>query len=272
MLYVNTRNKIQTYTAHQALTHDSQTNSGMVAPLRLPIIRKEELLGFCKCGFGGVIAFVLNKFFSKGITAEYIERALNFHSPVLDLIDRKTLLVRFDGKLNDIEEVVSKLLIEREETPVLWARMAVRIGLLFGLLSELSKCGIRCGDFAVTSSDPLSFVPVLYSKLMGASINKIIIGASTEDATWNYLHKGQNATDESFEYCIHGISMLKNHDKILSDMFSSVVSNHRAKEIISNVQSTHKKCIDLSAAFSYGALQDYRAITGENHTTIIFSN
>ncbi len=272
MLYINTRNKNQTYTAYRALSLEVDANCGTIAPIRLPVFTKKELTDIYKRGFNGAVAFILNKFFSKGLTAENIAAVMDFCSPASDSLDRKTLLIRFDGKIDDLEKSIFKLLIDVDIEPTVWARCAIRISLLFGVFSDLIRCGIHSADFAVVSNDTLSFVPVFYGKLMGLPVKKIIAGAAQEDAIWNYLHKCQDSCGDVFEYFIHGVAESGHKDRIITDLFSSVVSNDRARDIIANFQSIYKKGIDMNAAFSYGALQDFRSVTGENHTTIVFNN
>lgn len=269
LLYVNTKNKYESYTAHQALILHTPYIDGVIAPIRLPFFDKNALSDIYKLGFAGASAFILNRFFSKNISAKEIESAVDFSVATSELLDRKTMVIRFDGKFSAQEKHIYELLLNNQTEPTLWGMCAIRISLLFGLFSELSSCGIRSVDFAVASEDLLCFIPVLYGKAMGLPINAIIAGASFEDAIWNYLHKEQDTSGSVYEYFRHVISM---SEQIAAKLFSFVVSKERASEIILNVQSTYKKNIDLSAAFSYGALQDYRAVTGENRTTIVFNN
>lgn len=269
LLYVNTKNKYETYTAHQALSLQSSYTDGVIAPIRLPFFNKSELSDIYKLGFSGASAFILNKFFSKGISVKDMNEAIDFSIASSELLDRKTLIIRFDGKFSELEKSIYRLMLNDDTAPTLWGRCAIRISLLFGIFGELIPCGIRGADFAVASDDVLSIIPVLYGKAMGLPVNKIIVGASYEDAIWNFLHKDQDGSGDVYEYFRHGVSAAAH---IVTDVFSFVVSKARAGEIITNVQSTYNKSIDLSAAFSYGALQDHRAVTGENRTTIIFNN
>lgn len=268
MLYVNTKNKYETYTAYQAFSMQTTGYSGAIAPIRLPSFSDKNLYTIYKLGFSGAVAFVLKKFFSNGVSAEKLDSVIDFSIVSSELLDRKTMLIRFDGKFTEVEKKIYALLVDDYTEPTVWGRCAIRISLLFGLWCELIRCGIRQADFAVASDDLLTFIPVLYGKIMGLPVNKIILGDSTEDAVWNFVHKGQEGDGVVYEYLCHGLSTAQN---VLTDINSFVVSRDRAEEIIANVGSTYKKEIDLSAAFSYGALQDYRAVTGENRTTIVFS-
>lgn len=271
MLYVNSNNKYETYTAYQALTLNTPLNGGVIVPLHLPVLSKKELAEVFNTGFFGSIAFVLNKFFYQKITTDDISLVIGDYMPSSELLDRKTLLIYFEGKLQSLEDLVLKHILGNDYTPVLWARCAVRISLIFGIFRELLYCGIRSLDFAVSSDDPHSLIPVLYGKLMGLPINKIIIAASSENDVWNYLHKGLSGDAEVCQYFIYAIRTA-GRNVTARDFYCAVVSNERAQESTTNLRSTYKKSVELTAAASYGALQDYRAITGENRTTIILNH
>ena len=270
MLYVNSNNKRETYTAYQAFTMPSSVNGGVIVPLRLPQFTKNELSDIYKLGFCGSVAYILNKFFSKRILSDDISMIIDAQMPGSELLDRKSLLVHFEGRLKKLEDRILKYILGDACIPVLWASCAVRISLLFGIFRELLYCGIRSLDFAVSSDDPRSFIPVFYGKLMGLPVNKIIIAASYENGIWNYLHKGQIGSGEVCKYFIYGLNSA-GKNIASEDFFCAVVSNARAEDSIAKLQSTYKKSVDLAAAFSYGALQDYRAITGDNRTTIILN-
>ena len=271
MLYVNSDNKYETYTAHQALLQDSSVNGGVIVPLRLPVFTKNELSDIFNLGFLGSVTYVLNKFFPKRFTSDDLSLIVKAYIPASELLDRKTLLIHFSGKLQMLEDTILKFLLDGAQANGLWARCAIRISLLFGIFRELLFCGMRSLDFAVLSDDVLSFVPVFYGKLMGLPINKIIVASSRENDIWNYLHKGQRGSADVFKYFIYGLQTTSRNITD-EDLFCAVVSNDRAEESITNLQSTYKKNVDITAASSYGALQDYRAITGENRTTIILNH
>ena len=271
MLYVNSNNQYETYTAYQALTRNPTVKDGVIVPLRLPALTKKELADVFNTGFCDSIAFVLNKFFPQVITADDISMIIGTHMPGSELLDRKTLLIHFDGKLQKLEDEILKYLLGSDYAPVAWASCAVRISLLFGIFRELLYCGIRCLDYAVSSDDLQSIIPVLYGKLMGLPINKIIIAAASENDIWNYLHKGLSGKTDTCKYFTYAIRTA-GRNITHEEFFCAVVSNERAGESISNLRSTYKKSVELTAAASYGALQDYRAITGENRTTIILNH
>ena len=270
MLYINTNDKTQTYTAFQALYTDPQ--NGMIAPIRLPLFTENELKQIFALQFNEVIAYILNKFFSQDITSEALDRTLDFSAPFLEALDRKTLLVRFGDELDAIEQRIFATLVNNDRLPSVWTRCAIRIGVFFAVFAELERCAIHCADISVVSNDVVAFVPVLYGKIMGLPVNQIITATSFEDPIWNYLHKCSDGSGAVFDYFRFGLAAIADQEKFLSEFSSYVVSDERAKEAITNIQSTYRKNIDVQAALSYGAIQDHRAITGENRTTIILSN
>ena len=116
------------------------------------------------------------------------------------------------------------------------------------------------------------FISIFYAKLMGLPVRKIIIGTTGENSIWCYLHKGTNLSDDLLRYFIYGLSFASNESTDVSDLFSSIISTERMKEIINGVQRSYKKEIDLPTACAYGALQDFRALTGKNNITVIICN
>ena len=64
---------------------------------------------------------------------------------------------------------------------------------------------------------------------------------------------------------------LSDNMHLIDEMMPFVVSNDRAKDMVAKIKHAFTKKVTTATAISYGALQDYRAITGENRTTIVFN-
>lgn len=272
MLYIKSTDKRKTYTAHQVLISDHTPDGDIFVPVRLPNFTEKELSAIYSLGFSGAIAHILNIFFSKKIKESTIKALIDSVYPSSSLLDRKTLLISFDDRALDLENNIYKILTESGNQPTLWARCAIRIGVLFGIYSELLRCGIYHADLAVDTENFERFISVFYAKLMGLPIRNIIIGSTKEDSIWNYLHKGVNISDDLLRYFVYGLSFASNESTDVSDLFSSIISTERMKEIINGVQRSYKKEIDLPTACAYGALQDFRALTGKNNITVIICN
>ena len=271
MLYVNTNNKNLTYTAFQALKADFEPADGMIAPLRLPAFSKKDLNTIYSSGVSGAISFVLNKFFYSKISAADVEAIVHKQLFSAKELDRRTILVGLNKDYFKFEQAVFKLLCSEECTPSVWSKCTIRISLIAAMFGELRRNGTRKMDFAVNSDDICSIIPVLYCKIMGLPIDNIVIGASCEDGIWKYLHKSPAASTAAFSYFLHGLSFVEDHMRFTEDLFPYIVSAARAEEIAANMKHVHGSTVTLSAAFSYGAIQGYRAITGENRTAIVFN-
>ena len=271
MLYVNTNNKFQTYTAFQALHTDLEINDGVIAPLRLPVFSKKDLDKIYHLSPAAVISYVLRKFFYTEICVPDLEAIMADAFCSVEELDRKTLLVNIVDDFEKFENDVFNLLCQEDHTPSIWVRCAIRISVFTAIIAELRRNGLRKLDFAVNSDEICSIIPVLYCKIMGLPIEKIIIGASHEEGIWKYLHMCLEGTSGSYDYFLHGLSFVKDPKRFLNDLVSYIVSATRAGEIAANIKHSHGNFVTLGASFSYGALQDHRAITGENGKTIVFN-
>ena len=270
MLYVNTNNKFQTYTAFQALYADPGIDDGVIAPLMLPVFSKTDLDKIYHSAPCAVISFVLRKFFYTTVSASDLESIIT--DPIFSAkeLDRKTLLVGINN-IEKFELAVFKLLCCEDKIPSIWARCAIRISVISVICAELRRNGLRKLDFAVNSDDICSIIPILYCKIMGLPIEKIIVGSSHEDGIWKFLHFCPANAERTCAYFLHGLSFVKDQKKFANDLLSYIVSTARAEEIAANIKHSHGQFATLGASFSYGALQDHRAITGENGNTIVFN-
>ena len=270
MLYVNTNNKFYTYTAFQALKNDLGTHDGVIAPLRIPALSKEELDKIYNSAPAAVISYVLRKFFYTPICVADLKLFIADVFCSTKELDRKTLLVTIDD-FEKLENGVFGLLCCEAQVPSIWAKCAIRISVFAAVIAELRRNGLRKLDFAVNSDDICSIIPVLYCKIMGLPIEKIIISASHEDGIWKYLQMRLEDASGSCSYFLHGLSLVKDRNRFVNDLVPYIVSVTRAGEIAANIKHSHGNSATLGASFSYGALQDHRAITGENGKTIVFN-
>ena len=247
MLYVSIKNKNQTYTAHQALTRDALLND-LLIPIRLPFFDDSERSRIFDMGFEKAVTHILSKFFVLGDKLNQIESCIHDYCPTINTLDRKTQIVTYRS-MHNLEENIGILLTERPGLLPLWPRCAIRISMLFGLFPQLNTNAV---DFAICTNDPVNFLPLLIGKAMGLPTGKIICGTESEDPLWVYMRNDLFRDDSEF--------------------FSNfIVSENRANDLVKGVLGSYKQQISKSAAFSYGALQDYRAITGDNQPTILLN-
>lgn len=286
MLYLKLSTN-QNYTAYQALN----LNDEDIVPLRLPGFSAEEIEAFSAESFSCVTTRVLSLFFGKIINKELIDNYLEIHPLSLDGLDRKTLLIklRSERDQNIIDDLFQNITSISGKAGS-WATIAIRISLLFGIYADLKRCGISQFDIAVYSNELRDLLPVYYARKMGLPINKIICGCIHEDGLWGLLREGKvmpklNGRLASLLYffnskeCVRYLESCQSNStynltpeqftELNDQIFTAVVSVERSKELFGNAAKTFGKNISPIAAVSYGALQDYRSVTGENDITLI---
>ncbi len=292
MLYVSTKDRNQTYTAYQALHLPDADLDGRIVPLRVPVFSVKEICGgsFCQ-----TVAKILNKFFSTNVSAQDIEACLKKHPLLSDTLDRKTLLIRLgvrseSGAYYLVDHIYRLLSGKNTNAPTL-PKMLIQISLLFGLYGDLLRCGISKIDIAVCANGFWGLDSVCFAQKMGLPVRLMICGCATEDRIWGLVRKGtlssfdadasavlyarSSLEAERYNHCCQAKEVYVLPEEQLaslnSDIFTAVVSSERHHDVISNVYSTYGKKLSLDAACAYGALQDYRAVSGENRITVVFS-
>lgn len=205
-----------------------------------------------------------------------------------------------------IENSLYNKMTGKASTPTDWVRIAIRIAVLFGLFGELAKTGVTTFDIAVTAGDFSLPMAAWYARKMGLPIGMIICSCNENGAVWDLIHRGEYNTGAlqvktglprldvacsvGLERLIFGTlgeqevlkylrasekgsiyhvddadALVKLNDKL----YASVVGERRIDTVISSVYRTNDYIIDPYTALSYGGLQDYRAKTGENRTTLL---
>lgn len=186
-----------------------------------------------------------------------------------------------------------------------WAIIAVRIAFVFGLYAELKRMNITSFDASVSGKDMESALAVWYARGMGLPIGNIICGTNENCWAWELIHKGEVSPNTGISTGMPGMDTLpsgmerlifatlglaenvryqqaittKSTYKIDADslmklsngLFASVVGKRRITDVISSVMRTNDYSLDPYLAISYGALQDYRAKTGENKITLLMA-
>lgn len=186
-----------------------------------------------------------------------------------------------------------------------WATIAIRIAFLFGLYGELHRMNIHAFDAAASGKDMESSMALWYAREMGLPVGKIICGTNENCWAWDLIHKGEVNPSASvqtdmpdmdtiplgierlifstlgFGENMRYLKSLSNKSvykidsgmlsKLNKGLFSAVVGKRRISDVISSVSSTNGYLLDSYTAISYGALQDYRAKTGENKITLLIS-
>lgn len=193
-----------------------------------------------------------------------------------------------------------------------WVRIAIRIAVLFAVYGEMLRAdsGLagKTFDAAVPTGDFSAAMALWYARSMGLPVGNIVCGCNENSAVWDLLHIGEFRTDtpvettttkeadiavpEELERLIHatlGIPETQRYCEICGrgdiyspragmleplrkGMFSAVVSQTRLEGLIPSVYHTSGCILSPYTALAYGALQDYRAKTGESRTALLLAD
>ena len=298
MLYISTRNSLDTYTSYSALHEEFSPDGGYYVPFYLPSFSADALNHFKKNTLSETISEILNLFFSLRLTATEIEAAIG-SSPLNCVCLNQNLISAElwhtpEGDSAYLYKKLNYLMTGKLQLPVGWPRVAIEIALLFSLFGILPE-GEKSFDLAITADDLSNVTALSFAKAMGLPINLVICACEDNSAFWNLINKGEFSTAntpaymELFLYKLAGEENVssyltaKDNKKtyfieeslipILSERFyTAVVSNDRADSNISGMFRSNQYALDIGAALAFGSLQDYRAIVGANKNTLIFVN
>lgn len=311
MLYVSTRDKTDSFTASRTLLSDNCKDSGLFVPYRLPVFDPEEIKKLQNLTFGESVAQVLNLFYSSSLSGWDVDFAIGRHPCrivstnhrlyIAELWRNHTLRYRF------LEQSLFTALSGESRKVTQWASIAIRIAVLFGIYSELSKQGIERFDISVTAGDFTDPMAVWYARKMGLPVETLICCTNENSAVWDLLHSGELATgaaaihtalpgldyvcppslerllyecfgrDEVKRYLTacdrRGIYRLSPEDTQLlaKDMASAVVRSDRCEMLIRSIFRTHGYVMDPYVATAFAGLQEYRSSTGEGKAAVLLS-
>jgi len=301
MLYITTGNPADSFTAHRVLRENKASDGGMFIPMQMPTIPDEKICAMKNLSFSEVVAQVLNLFFDKQISGWDVGFSVG-RSPLKVLTMNHRLVVaqlwhNHGGAYCHLENNIYQKLTGILPVAIPeWPKIAIRIAVLFGVHSELAKDGIHKYDIAVSTDDFLLPVAAWYAQKMGLPVEKIICGCSENSGIWDLIHRGEFSTASVEAHNLFAIERLvfdafgraealryreamqrrgiyklseENQQILGSSLFASVASPNRLEGIIRSVFRTNNYILDFDAASAYGALQDFRARTGESRPTLI---
>lgn len=317
MLYVTTRNKSDAHTAHKTLTVD-KTDNGYFVPFQHPVLTEEEISALSGRSFGQNVAEILNLFFSARLDGWDIDFSIGRFPVKLIPLNRNIVVAEtWHNPDNDFARVIRNISSrlhgssDNVGVPSNWARIAIRIAVLFGLYGELLRQGLTSVDkkldIALPAGDFFAPMAVWYARQMGLPVGNVICSCNENCGLWELLHHGSIRTylvaqstntpecdvgvpmglerlisavlgaaeAERFKQCCtQGVVYAPGEDKIdalRQGFYISVVSQMRMESVIYNVYRTSTYLLDPYSALAYGGLQDYRTASGEARTTLLLS-
>lgn len=183
----------------------------------------------------------------------------------------------------------------------LWAKIAVRIALLWGIYGQMLSHHVispeEQADIVVNETDLSGLLSAWYAREMGMPVGTVICGCEGENPLWelmNYGHMHLGKIGESVPglaqllYCVLGkgtydrfaegvrqrssFELLPEEKELLQQgIFISVLSSGRRDALIATLQAENGYEMSRDTATSYGALQYFRAAKTEAAPAIILA-
>ncbi len=308
MLYVTTRDNRDAFTAHRALCENFGPDGGRYVPFSLPTFSKEELLSLKEKSLAQTIAQIINIFFASRLTGWDVEFCIGRNAASVVSINQKIAVAQLwhnlDGKYAYIfDNLYQKLRDTTDRTNVSdWAKIAIRIGVLFAIYGEMLRCETieedAVLDISVLTQDFSAPMAAWYARKMGLPIGTIICTSTDNGAVWDLLHRGHfnpvgtevslqlgmerlvlgalgvKAVCDFRDCCQKGSTFTLSEEErpiVNTGFFCTVIGANRAHEAVTSIFRTSHYIIDPAAALCYGGIQDHRARSGESRLTLILS-
>lgn len=309
MLYVTTRDNYDAHTAYKTLLGDTAQDGGLYIPFQMPVFEQEALLALKSMSFAAIVADVLNRFFSAGLTAWSVECAIGRNCMKLKSLGQKIFILETWHNPNRtyayVESSLFSLIGEGKQgisfKPTNWVKIAIRIAVLFGVYGQLLAEGFLHVDelfhVSVKTNDCSDPVAVWYAREMGLPISMTLCGDVTESGLWDLVYRGElsasglgtslviglerlihaawgpETCDLWLQSCRNGKSFMTSDEitPLSNDIFSTVVGNERIPSVVNSIFRNNGYLVDSAVALPFAAVQDYRAKTGENRLTVMIS-
>lgn len=295
MLYVTTRNADDAYIIRETLSADYAPDGGFFIPDVFPVLTDSERYSFSGMSACEAVAIALNLLFNTELTPWSVECAIGRHAIRMESVGHNLLFGELWHNPKQSMDFMCRSLYSAlsgriGESPKGWTMVGIRIALLFGICAEGSFSPVNKFDLAVSADDPVDFVAALFAKDMGLPVGRILYAASSDDdCVWQLMVRGtcpavpKGTQPWNETVCAAYLSCYLNGHadsaqcrldadrmaQLQQTVYTAVVSDHRRSQIVNGVFYTNAYLLDQQAARAYGALQDYRAITGNNRQTVI---
>lgn len=304
MLYVTTRNQIDTYTVYHALHEDRSPDGGMFVPFRLPVFTAQELDTLAVESWGQRIAGIMNLFFGGELTGWDVDFCIGKAPVKLHPLAKHIVVSEYWHNHEwDISHIVkdlnSRITGEAVSIPSAWMEVAVRIALLFASYGELRSTDTvqpqKAFDIALDAGDLSGLMAAWYAREMGLPIGNIICGCHAHPEVWDLIHQNQMRTDGGvpshlerlisgafgpFEAVRYDAAVKKSRmynvpqgamELAHQGLYAAVISAERIRTLIPSVYRTCGYIPGPRTALAYGGLQDRRANTGESRLTLLLA-
>lgn len=196
MLYISSRNKTDSFTAHRTLCDECAPDGGLYLAYQLPQIEKEMLQKMCGSSFGQNVAHILNLFFSEKLTAWDIECCVGRAPVRIAQMNHRIITAEcFHNPQNTYgyleENLFRRLLPGGSGLVTSWAGIAIRIAVMFGLYAAMPAAVRDSFDVAVPCGDFSAPMAMWYARKMGLPIRTIICCCNENGAVWDLIQRGE---------------------------------------------------------------------------------
>lgn len=310
MLYVTTRNKVDSFTPHHVLNHDRSRDDGFFVPLQLPFFTVQQLGCLAEKTFGQCMADVLNPFFTSRLDGWDVDFCIGRQPVRMVPLNQKVYVAEaWHNPDRDFSRMVrnlaSRIRGDKENIPPTeWAKMATRIAVIFASYAQMCRQGfIQPGellDISLAAGDFSAPMAAWFARKMGLPIGNIICAAEDDSRFWDFLRNGVFQTSGSagsanmrsglerliyftFDHeevkryvtcCRQGVSYSLNEFRLhkLTDGFrAAVVSSRRIAAAIRGTYGAAAYLLDPVSALAFSGLQDCRTAEGETRPTLMIS-
>lgn len=204
MLYVTTRNKVDSLTAHKVLRDGFAPDGGQFLPMLMPRLSAEQIQKIMEMSFCDAVAHVLNLFFNEKLTGWDVEFTIGRKPLKFAPIGRKIVVAEFwhnsDHNLHYALDRIYRRLCDNDFAcgkAKGWAVIAIRVAFLFGIFAQLHQGQIQAADIAVSGKDLDSMIAAWYARAMGLPLGLILCGTNENRGFWDLVNKGQLDTGVS---------------------------------------------------------------------------
>lgn len=309
MLYVTTRSRRETFTAHKSIVSDKALDGGSYIPFQIPYFTEEQIHALKDKAFNQTVADILNAFFSSRLTVWDVDFCIGKNPVRFFSMNYRILFAElWHNPKSDFSYTMERLHIklcgdDSVKKPSLWLRTAVRIAVLFGLYGQLcAQQMLTAGaelDIAVNADDFTIPMAVFYARKMGLPINTVVCTCDDDSSIWDLFNRGSMLTGAAPDALLSGVEMLINAvfgDGVVSEFlescekkraytvsenqlpalkegfFATVTGKSRSDKTINSVYRNTGYIMDPVSSLCYAGLQDYRSATGVSQITLIMSD
>ena len=202
MQYVTTRNNQVQYSWLDALNEKCAPDGSFIIPAELPVYSEEEIAAFAMKNPNQAIAEILNLFFQTELNRWDIDfHAGRYPVRLTGIVRRITIAEMWHNCDWEFSRTVRELAAlvrgsrDTEQKPGTWFRIALRIGVLFGVFGELMRDGIagsgQTVDICVPSGDGTALCAAWYARKMGLPVGQIIICCNENNNLWSLIRQGE---------------------------------------------------------------------------------